>query len=56
MNGYFDQMHFIKVFKQFTGLTPTYFFENQLTSAALQPNTSHEQESTRQDLVDRMQQ
>src|SRR5687767_453989 len=27
--GYFDQMHFIKDFRQYTGLAPNQFFRNQ---------------------------
>ncbi len=39
--GYFDQMHFIKDFKQFTGLTPTQFTLNQLQAGSLLPVSRH---------------
>jgi AraC-like DNA-binding protein len=34
-NGYFDQAHFIKDFKEFTGLSPKQFFAGNLTLSAL---------------------
>jgi transcriptional regulator GlxA family with amidase domain len=34
-NGYFDQAHFIKDFKEFTGLSPKQFFAGNLTMTAL---------------------
>jgi AraC-like DNA-binding protein len=34
-NGYYDQAHFIKDFKEFTGMSPKSFFSGNLKLAAL---------------------
>ncbi|MGZ8558657.1 MAG: DUF6597 domain-containing transcriptional factor [Chitinophagaceae bacterium] len=34
-NGYYDQSHFIKEFKEFTGMSPKLFFSDNLTLATL---------------------
>ncbi|MGZ5220708.1 MAG: helix-turn-helix domain-containing protein, partial [Chitinophagaceae bacterium] len=34
-NGYYDQAHFIKDFKEFTGTSPKFFFSENLKLATL---------------------
>jgi len=34
-NGYYDQAHFIKDFKAFTGMSPKQFFKDNLKLSAL---------------------
>jgi len=34
-NGYYDQAHFIKDFKEFTGISPKSFFSDNLKLSAL---------------------
>lgn len=40
--GYFDQMHFIKEFKQFAAITPTQFTVNQKKLTGLREDADHQ--------------
>jgi len=44
--GYFDQSHFIRDFKSFTGVTPSYYLVNEFPISEILSNNHHSSDSS----------